>query len=412
MNWTEKQIVEGTLLFLGLFLTAWIVFGGGFRSEVKNYPLEYVCIPFLIWTAFRFGHREAATTNCLMAGIATWGTLHGFGPFSREDANTSLLLAQVFIAIMAVMSLTLAAEVSGRKRAAHRFKLAVESAPNAMVMSNQTGKIVLVNSQTIKMFGYEEEELVGKSIEMLVPQRFRGGHPEHRAGFSARPQARPMGAGRDLYAVRKDGSEFPVEIGLNPIETEEGILILSAIVDITARKAAEEAIQSLAISDPLTGLANYRKLVDTLNVEIKRFDRTRRSFAVVLFDLDGLKKVNDGHGHLAGSRALCRIAEVLRAHCREIDTSARFGGDEFAVVLPETDSQQARQVATRIRERLASDGESPPISVSFGSSVFPQDGETLEKLLSAADRALYAMKRLPAAPIESQKRQPQRRARK
>lgn len=414
LNWTHEQIVEVTLLSLWLFLTAWIVFGGPFHSQVKNYPLEYVCIPFLIWAAFRFGRREAATANCLLAGIAAWGTLHGFGPFSGEGPNTSILLAQVFIGIVAITSLTLAAEVSGRKRAAQRFRLAVESAPNAMVMSNQKGKIVLVNSQGIKMFGYKEEELVGQLIEVLVPQRFRGGHPEHRTGFSARPQARPMGASRDLYAVRKDGSEFPVEIGLNPIETEEGLLVLSAIVDITARKAAEEEIRSLAISDPLTGLANYRKLIDTLDVEIKRFDRTRRSFAVLLLDLNELKKVNDVHGHLAGSRALCRLAEVLRAHCREIDTPARFGGDEFAVVLPETDSQQARQIAARIRERLASDGESPPISVSVGSAVFPGDGETIEKLLSAADRALYGMKRLPAAPTASQKQQqqPQRRTRK
>jgi diguanylate cyclase (GGDEF)-like protein/PAS domain S-box-containing protein len=403
LNWTREQIVEGTILFLGLFLTAWIVFGGDFHSKVKNYPLEYVCIPFLIWAAFRFGHREAASANCLLAVIAASGTSHGFGPFSGEDANTSLLLAQVFMSIVAITSLTLATEVSGRKRAAQRFRLAVESAPNAMVMSDQKGKIVLVNSQGIKMFGYKEEELVGQLVEVLVPQRFRVGHPKHRTGFSSRPQARPMGAGRDLYAVRKDGSEFPVEIGLNPIETEEGLLVLSAIVDITARKAAEEEIRSLATSDPLTGLANYRKLIDTLGAEIKRFDRTGRSFAVLLLDLDELKKVNDMHGHLVGSRALCRLAEVLRAHCREIDTSARFGGDEFAVVLPETDSQQARQIATRIRERLASDGESPSISVSIGSAVFPEDGETIEKLLSAADRALYTMKRLPAAPTESQK---------
>jgi diguanylate cyclase (GGDEF)-like protein/PAS domain S-box-containing protein len=309
------------------------------------------------------------------------------------------------------MALVLAVAALERKRVAERFRLAVESAPNAMVMADGQGKIVLVNSQGMKMFGYKGEELLGQLVEVLVPQRFRGGHPEHRTGFSARPQARPMGGGRDLYAVRKDGSEFPVEIGLNPIETDEGPLVLSAIVDITARKAAEEEIRRLATSDPLTGLANYRKLIDTLDAEIKRFDRTRRSFAILLLDLDGLKKINDTQGHLVGSRALCRLAEVLRAHCREIDTPARYGGDEFAVVLPETDSQQAQQIAKRIRERLASDGESPPISVSVGAAVFPEDDDTVEKLLSAADRALYSMKRLPAGPTAPQEQQPARRTR-
>ncbi len=412
LNWTRRQIVELAFLFSGLFFTGWIVFGGLFHSALKNYPLEYLCVPFLVWAAFRFGGREAASAIFMLSGIAIWGTLQGFGPFVTKTRNESLLILQLFLATLAVMGLVLAVAALERKRVAERFRLAVESAPNAMVMADRHGKIVLVNSQGMKMFGYKGEELVGQLVEVLVPQRFRGAHPEHRTGFSARPQARPMGAGRDLYAVRKDGSEFPVEIGLNPIETDEGPLVLSAIVDITARKAAEEEIRRLAISDPLTGLANYRKLTDTLDAEIKRFDRTRRSFAVILLDLDGLKKINDTHGHLVGSRALCRLAEVLRAHCREIDTPARYGGDEFAVVLPETDSQQAQQIAKRIRERLASDGESPPISVSVGSAVFPEDGETVEELLSAADSALYEMKRPSPRPAVPQEQEPARGTRK
>lgn len=409
LEWTRKRLIELVFLLVGLSVTSWIVFGGHFHSEIKDYPLEYLCVPFLIWAAYSFGRRKAATANFLLAGIASWGTLHGFGPFSGEDPNTSLVLVQVFTGIVAITSLALAAEVTERKRVSERFGLAVESAPNAMVMMDRQGKIVLVNSHAMKMFGYEREELVGQSVEVLVPKKFRDEHPEHRMEFSAQPRARPMGVGRDLYAVRKDGSEFPVEIGLNPIETGEGLLVLSAIVDISERKRADEEIRRLAVTDPLTGLANYRRFIDVLDSEIKRFDRTRRSFAILLLDLDQLKKINDAHGHLVGSRALCRLAEVLRAHCREVDTPARFGGDEFAVVLPETDSLQALQIATRIRQRLASDGESPPVSVSVGSAIFPQDGETIEKLISAADSALYGMKRPVGRPSEEQECDPKQR---
>jgi PAS domain S-box-containing protein len=130
--------------------------------------------------------------------------------------------------------------ITERRQADERFRLVVESAPNAMVMVNQEGKIVLINSETEKLFGYSRNELIGQSVETLVPEPFRHSHPEFRKGFYAEPRARPMGAGRDLFGLRKDGSQFPVEIGLNPIQTEDGVWVLSAIVDITARKRAEE----------------------------------------------------------------------------------------------------------------------------------------------------------------------------
>ncbi len=396
LNWTRRQAIELTVLFPGLFFTAWIVFGGRFHSALKNYPLEYLCIPFLIWAAFRFGRRKTATAIFVLAAIAAWGTLHGFGPFARESQNTSLLLLQVFVGIMAILSLVFASEVTEHKRSvervqqmAKRFGIAVECAPNAMVMVDRRGRIALVNSQAVKMFGYNREELTGQPVEVLIPERFRGGHPGHRMEFSSSPRARPMGAGRDLYAVRKDGSEFPVEIGLNPIETDDELLVMSAIVDITERKRAEEQIRHLAVTDPLTGLANYRRLLDVLDSEIKRHGRTGRSFAVLLLDLDRLKKINDAHGHLVGSRALCRVANILRIHCRSIDTAARYGGDEFVLVLPETESAAAVQVAQRVSEQLNSDGEEPSISVSIGIAVYPQDGRMMDELLGAADRALY-----------------------
>jgi diguanylate cyclase (GGDEF)-like protein len=173
------------------------------------------------------------------------------------------------------------------------------------------------------------------------------------------------------------------------------ITTLTLAAEVTEHRRSVERVRNLAVSDPLTGLANYRQLVEALETEIKRFGRTERPFVVLLLDLDGLKRINDAHGHLTGSRALCRLADMLRLYSREMDTAGRYGGDEFVLILPETDAEAARLVAQRISKRLAEDGEIPQISVSIGTAVYPDDGETVNEILGAADRDLYREKSIP-----------------
>jgi len=175
------------------------------------------------------------------------------------------------------------------------------------------------------------------------------------------------------------------------------VLMISSYVVVLGGTLLDNAalfdqVSHLAVSDSLTGLANHRRLFDVLENEIQRSRRTGRNFAVLLFDLDGLKKINDRYGHLTGSQAIKRLGIVMRNSSRSIDTPARYGGDEFVLVLPEAGGREAEQAAARICERLMQDCQEPFISVSVGQAVYPQDGTSIEQLLGAADRALYEMK--------------------
>jgi diguanylate cyclase (GGDEF)-like protein len=275
---SKPQFVEGAALLVSTLLISGIVFGPVLHSEIRNDPWTFLCTPFLIWAAFRFGPREASAIICVVCAIAVVGTTHGYGPFARQSPNDSLLLLQSFLSIQALMTLVFAAEVSERRR-------------------------------------------------------------------------------------------------------------------------QEEQARLLAVRDPLTGLANYRLLVERVGEEIRRHGRTGKPFAVLLLDLDGLKRINDEYGHLVGSLAICRVAEVLHLCCRDTDTAARYGGDEFALVLTESTAESATVVARRVAERLSQDTEEPRISVGIGVAEFPRDGVRIEQLLSAADQALYNDKGRSRTPL-------------
>lgn len=150
-------------------------------------------------------------------------------------------------------------DISGRIKINEQFRFIVESALHSMILTDSEGTISMVNKQTELLFGYERNELIGRKIEILVPQKMRHQHPAHRSKFYANPKARPMGDGRDLYGVRKDGTEIPLEIGLNPVEKDGERYVLASVIDITVRKTSEEAI------------SNYARQIEEKNKELEEF---------------------------------------------------------------------------------------------------------------------------------------------
>jgi diguanylate cyclase (GGDEF)-like protein/PAS domain S-box-containing protein len=251
------------------------------------------------------------------------------------------------------------------------------------------GKFLEVNEAMMKMLGYaSKEELLGVN---LASELIRD--PIKRAHLLGQPDQQGSVDPIEIEWKRKDGTTLKVRLSGQEVVREQGELDTYEVIieDVTKQRQLEDRLRQQAASDPLTGLANYRHLTEVLDMEIKRSERTAREFALLLFDVDGLKQINDRYGHLTGSHALCRVADVL-SFCRDIDTAARYGGDEFAVILPETNSEAANQVAQRICDSIANDGMEPLISVSIGVAVYPHDGERIEALLRKADVAMYTMK--------------------
>jgi len=255
---------------------------------------------------------------------------------------------------------------------------------------DRDGKFLEVNEAMVKMLGYasKEEELLAANLACDLIQ-----DPGKRAQLLGQSGQQGLVDPLETEWKRKDGTTLKVRLDGQEVMSEQGELDAYEVIteDVTNQRQLEDHLRQQAARDPLTGLANYRHLAEVLDTEIKRSERTGREFALLLLDLDGLKHINDRYGHLTGSHAICRLADVL-SFCRDIDTAARYGGDEFAVMLPETGAEAANQVAQRICDSIANDGMGPLLSVSVGVAVYPHDGERIEALLRKADVAMYAMK--------------------
>ncbi|MDD5578034.1 MAG: PAS domain S-box protein [Methylobacter sp.] len=297
---------EGTILMVNLQTEKSF---GYSRAELVGQPVE-----ILVPERFRGGHvsfRKAylavPVSRPMGAGRDLFGLRKDGTEFSIEIGLSLIENHEETIVLSSIVDIT------ERKRLEHRFRQAVESAPNAIVMVNEEGTILMVNLQTEKSFGYSRAELVGQPVEILVPERFRGGHVSFRKAYLAVPVSRPMGAGRDLFGLRKDGTEFPVEIGLGLIDDENGTIVLSSIVDITERKNANDKLKDALNEKEMLLKEVYHRVKNNLQVvssliNLQARNVTNESTADLLKQsADRIKAMALLHEKLYQSKDLARI---------------------------------------------------------------------------------------------------------
>lgn len=297
-----------------------------------------------------------------------------------------------------------------QQRAHSIFHDLLEAAPDAMVIVDTDGRITLVNAQTDRLFGYPREQLIGSAIEALLPPRFRTAHSQHRARFILAPTLRQMGSGLDLWGLRCDGTEFPVDISLSPLHIGEKLHVSAAIRDVTERRESEQQLrqqhqeliemqqelQRLARLDTLTGLANHAETIGRLRAALLDERIPAPRLGLLYCDVDHFKAINDTWGHPVGDIVLTTVAARIRDCIRGGDTVGRTGGDEMLVVLPGIQSiEEVEVLAERIRRHVAEPihhlDDTIHATVSIGAAL-AVPGESVSEVIARADAAMYRAK--------------------
>ncbi|MCX9134298.1 diguanylate cyclase [Aeromonas veronii] len=280
-----------------------------------------------------------------------------------------------------------------------RFEAVVNSAYDGIISVSSESRIELINTAACEMFGIDESYL-GKRLETLLPQRFRANHETYFKAFSSSPiNSRPMHARASVMGLRRDGSEFPLEVTIAKVNLGPTTEMTAILRDISERARLVEELKVAATTDPLTGIANRRRFNELVNAEMQRCQRFGHTMSLLLIDIDHFKEVNDTFGHQQGDLAILSLVKRISKQLREVDMLGRWGGEEFIVLLPETSLELAWASAERIRLAIESQHHALEgaleisLTISIGISASKGSHDTVEKMVRRADTALYLAKK-------------------
>ncbi|NEV63804.1 sensor domain-containing diguanylate cyclase [Thiorhodococcus minor] len=278
-----------------------------------------------------------------------------------------------------------------------RFESVVEAAYDGIITVSRDYGINLVNDAACEVFEASREQLIGASLDTLVPHHYRSKHRGYFLGFGESSLSnRPMHARADVRGLRSDGSEFAAEVTIAKIRVGNDNEYMAVVRDISERAKLIEELKKAAVEDVLTGIHNRRYFEDALRQEVSRARRFEHPLSLAMFDVDDFKAINDVHGHAAGDQVLVRITKIVRDELREVDSLARWGGDEFVAILPETPVSEGERLFARIRASVSSGTAWADIgcrvAISVGLIGLEASDEGIETMLRRLDAAMYAAK--------------------
>jgi diguanylate cyclase (GGDEF)-like protein/PAS domain S-box-containing protein len=282
-----------------------------------------------------------------------------------------------------------------------RFKAVVNNAYDGIITIDKQHNIKLLNDAAQAMFGYSKEEMIGQALTVLLPEKYRDKHHEYIEGFKkSEVDSKPMQTRAPVQGLRKDGSEFAIEVTISKIRIDDNVEYTAVIRDISEKNQLLEELIISSKKDPLTELYNRRYFTKLLNSEIIRAKRFKRGFSLLMLDIDHFKSINDEFGHACGDAALITFSKTVINSIREVDTLCRWGGEEFLILLPEIPKETAIVVAEKIRtniEKLETNYEGAliKITVSIGLAYFSDDSlevNNISTMINKVDQKLYKAK--------------------